>query len=246
MRPVFRPECSSRPWSWLARALGPHSWPRRHPWRLLAGVLFVLAAVPGIDLGLAALFFDPGRGGFVPSGDPLARFVIKGVPLLVYGTLLYMALVLVAGRVLALEGTGRLARPLAYLVTSLLVGPGVLVNLVFKEHWGRARPRDLIAFGGDAVFTPVLLASNHCDSNCSFPSGHAALGFWTTALALLVSGPWRPWAVAGALVFGALVGLSRMSVGAHFFSDTLVSGVLVVSLNVVLYRWMIEGRRPGR
>src|SRR5262249_49807080 len=52
---------------------------------------------------------------------------------------------------------------------------------------------------------------------------------------------WRALAYAGALAFGAVVGVLRMAAGAHFFSDVVFAGV--ISFLVIwlvhgwLYRW---------
>ena len=40
-------------------------------------------------------------------------------------------------------------------IVSFIMGPGILVNSVFKDHWGRARPVTVEQFGGDLVFSPV-------------------------------------------------------------------------------------------
>ncbi|CCG09116.1 phosphatase PAP2 family protein [Pararhodospirillum photometricum] len=197
-----------------------------------------LSGAPGIDLWVAGLFFDPVTRAFPPSSSLWARTAIEGAPWLVYGVLIgvttYSALA--AGLRLPFARLDR--RRLAFLYGSLLLGPGLLVNLVFKNHWGRARPRALELFGGEALFTPALVPSDQCLTNCSFPSGHAALGFWVTALALVVPARWRAQAWTAALIFGGLVGGSRLVVGAHFLSDTLASAVLVIGLNIALYRSM--------
>jgi hypothetical protein len=35
-----------------------------------------------------------------------------------------------------------------FILLSVILGPGLLVNLVFKDHWGRPRPRQVVALGG--------------------------------------------------------------------------------------------------
>ena len=39
-------------------------------------------------------------------------------------------------------------RPVLCLTLSLIVGPGILVNLILKDHWGRPRPVHVTMFGG--------------------------------------------------------------------------------------------------
>lgn len=226
------PETLARP---VARSLA------RHPMGWIALAMLVFTLVPAFDLWVAGLTFDPATGGFPPKEDQPWRFLLRATPAVIYGALIYLAVLWAAERLGRLPGRWITGRPLAYLWATLLLGPGLIVNLLYKSHWGRARPNDIQAFGGEATFTPPFLISDACASNCSFPSGHAALGFWTLAPALLAPPAWRPWAVTAALSVGVVLGGSRIVLGAHFLSDTLASGLLVIGLNLALYRVMIAG-----
>ncbi|MFM9735641.1 phosphatase PAP2 family protein, partial [Streptomyces niveiscabiei] len=92
----------------------------------------------------------------------------------------------------------------------------------FKDHWGRPRPEHIADFGGSAHYVPPLLPSRQCDRNCSFPSGHAAAGFWLISGAWVWTGHRRRW-LTGGLLFGAVIGLTRIAQGGHFLSDVLAS-----------------------
>ena len=62
----------------------------------------------------------------------------------------------------------------------LVIGPGVIVNGVFKPYWGRPRPHSTIPFGGEQEFLPVF--QKGCDQdNASFPCGHASMSFYLMA-----------------------------------------------------------------
>ena len=65
--------------------------------------------------------------------------------------------------------------------------------------------------------------------------------FWTLAPAALTPLPWRPLAYAGAVTFGAAVGMLRILFGGHFFSDVVFAGVFIFLItwvvHGVLYRW---------
>ena len=50
--------------------------------------------------------------------------------------------------------------------------------------------------------------------------------------------PWRAPAIAGAVVFGAAVGLLRMAFGGHFLSDVVFAGLIMWGLLMAL-RWLI-------
>lgn len=115
-----------------------------------------------------------------------------------------------------------------WLVTLVLTVPfGMLLNLFLKNLFQRARP---------SFQDPLLTLTSY-----SFPSGHTAAAtlFYGLLAAYLVcrvkSWPWRAFVVCLAVALVALVGLSRIYLGAHYLSDVLAavaasSGWLVFSL----------------
>jgi lipid A 4'-phosphatase len=111
----------------------------------------------------------------------------------------------------------------------LVIGPGILVNWVFKPCWSRPRPHAVKCFGGPRDFVPVLKFGDG-EEDSSFPSGHAATGFFLMAPALVCYRR-RPWLALAFLLlglsFGTLIGLARIVAGAHFPSDVLWSGGIV-------------------
>ena len=198
-----------------------------------------LVAFPGIDLFVSALFFEPERHIFILRSHPLGDFVRKTLPYLLFA---------LAGVTVVLGGAGAWQkrslggispRAAAFVVTALALGPGLVVNTLLKDHWGRPRPSTIAEFFGPNSYVRALIPSDQCLVNCSFPSGHAALGFWMVAFALLVPGRWRRPAVMAALLFGGLVGLVRIAQGGHFLSDVAFSGVIVVGLTRWLYARMV-------
>lgn len=219
-------------------ALGLHTaWARAGAAAIAALLLLIL--FPAIDLAASTVFYRPGEG-FPLEHEPLFRLVMKGLPDIVIGATVVAA---VLGLVAAISGRvwfSATPRRALYLLVSLIIGPGLLVNTLFKDHWGRARPHQIVEFGGTTHFSPAFLLSDQCVRNCSFASGHAALAFWVIAFALLAPARWRPWAVAGALATGALVGLMRIAQGAHFLSDVLAAAILVVGVNLILKRLILD------
>lgn len=116
-----------------------------------------------------------------------------------------------------------------FLLLLLALGPGLLVNVVLKDHLGRARPREIHEFGGRYAFTPIW---RHGDTgkNSSFPSGHAAVAFYLMAPWFVLRGRNRmqaAWWLAGGLAYGSLVGTARILQGGHFLLDVLWAGGLV-------------------
>jgi lipid A 4'-phosphatase len=204
----------------------------------LALALFLL--LPQVDLLASGLFYVPGRG-FVLTGWPPVAFLHRAVPWIAWGIVL-----VVAGAAAWLFLIGRLLwrldrRALLFVAFSTALGPGLLANTVLKDHWGRARPVQIEAFGGSRHFTPAPLPAAECARNCSFVSGHAALGFSLVAFAfLLPPGRARRRSVVAALAFGALVGFARIAQGGHFLSDVVYAGLLVYGTTAVLYWWIVD------
>ncbi|HET9864370.1 MAG TPA: phosphatase PAP2 family protein, partial [Steroidobacteraceae bacterium] len=128
-------------------------------------------------------------------------------------------------------------RRVLFLLMVLLIGAGLVVNLGLKNHFGRARPRDIAEFGGSLQFTPAFVVSQECRTNCSFSSGDAAGGFFSLALAVALSRRRRLF-VAGALL-GSVVSVARIAVGAHFFSDTVMSFFVMLIVADVLYYYVV-------
>jgi hypothetical protein len=76
-----------------------------------------------------------------------------------------------------------LQRNAIFLLLSLALGPGLLVNGIFKDHWERPRPRDIIEFAGELPYAPAPLRG---EGGKSFPCGHCSVGF-------LYAGGWWIW-----------------------------------------------------
>lgn len=199
-----------------------------------------LVLFPWIDLATSALFVAPG-GGFAFGGWAPFRILHAAPPYLDAAIILAGVALLVA----ALPGRpwrGLDHRAGLFLLLALAVGPGLIVNTLFKDHWGRARPAEVARFGGDRRFTPAFVPSDQCARNCSFPAGDPAVGFVFVAPAFLVPGRrWRRRAIAGALVLGGVMGIARIAQGAHFLSDVVASGFFVFAASWVLYRWIVVG-----
>ena len=119
-----------------------------------------------------------------------------------------------------------------FLILSLVLGPGTLVNTILKNNSiGRARPSQITEFGGSSDFTRAFEYSGACDSNCSFVSGHASMGFFFIGLGWLMQS--KRWFYIG-LVIGVVVGFTRIVQGGHFLSDTVFALWAVYWVNLGL------------
>jgi lipid A 4'-phosphatase len=132
-------------------------------------------------------------------------------------------------------------RAIVFLVTTLALGPGLLTNVILKDHWGRPRPIDVTQFGGDQHFVAWWDPRGDCPGNCSFVSGDVSGAFWTIAPAALVPLPWRGLAYGAALALGAGMAALRIMAGGHFFTDTVFAGVftflIIWIVHGLIYRW---------
>jgi len=115
----------------------------------------------------------------------------------------------------------RWRRICVFLILLGVLAPGVIANLMLKEHWGRPRPRQVVEFGGNVPFEPVL-TMDRSTKGYSFPSGHATMGFYFMGLFFLLHRYRRrmAWGFLGfGFAFGSVLGAARMLQGGHFLSD---------------------------
>ena len=132
-------------------------------------------------------------------------------------------------------------RAIVFLVATLALGPGLLVNVVLKDHWGRSRPIDVTQFGGPEHFVAWWDPRGDCPSNCAFVSGDVAGAVWTMAPAALAPPQWRALAYGAALALGIGMATVRVMAGGHFMSDVVFAGVftflIIWIMHGLLYRW---------
>jgi lipid A 4'-phosphatase len=214
------------------------AWLRRY-WGIPFLLVLQLAfwQMPAIDLWFSGLFWRPGEGFFLADLAPVqwSYAIFRDIPYVLVPLLAWLFL---ASWVWARRSEVALRRGLLFLFLVMAIGPGLLVNEVFKAESGRARPATVQQFEGTRQFTPAFEPSDQCSSNCSFVSGHAAMGFFFLAFAWVLRD--RRWLYWGAAI-GLLVGLGRMMQGAHFLSDVLF-GYPVVYLTALLLARPLLGR----
>lgn len=160
---------------------------------------------------------------------------------------LWVPAILIIPSVLALPGKLVLprrrmmipGRAVLFLIVTLALGPGLLVNGLLKDHWGRPRPLHVIA--NNEPFVAWWDPRGDCPSNCSFVSGDVSGAFWTIAPAALAPPQWRAIAYGTALAFGTGMAVFRMMAGSHFFTDVVFSGVftflIIWFFYALIYRW---------
>ena len=199
----------------------------------LMAVSFIFVGFPQIDITVSALFYKPEQN-FLLRNTPLHLFVDSWIR----PSIKYLTVTLVVACVYKLFlGKSPIKRRfniVAFLFSSFLLGPVLLVNGLLKEFIGRARPKNIIEYGGTKIFSPAYFPADQCETNCSFVSGDAAVAFSTIAFALIFKGKLRFQLVAIALSFGVLVSIYRLGTGAHFLSDTVLSGLFCILIILIL------------
>jgi lipid A 4'-phosphatase len=201
----------------------------------------ICAIDPQLDLDLAALSFDPARQMFAVNAQPWVQHTREAARLMITFIALPACLAVIGKLILPRRRMLIEGRAALFLIATLALGPGVLTNLILKDHWGRARPIDVQQFGGVYHFTPWWDPRGDCPNNCSFIAGEPSGSFWTLAPAALAPVELQPVAYGAALAFGVGVGVLRMAGGAHFFSDVVFAGVfmylIVWAAYGLIYRW---------
>ncbi len=169
-------------------------------------IFFVLLTIPflvwDIDIAFQQLFYRNGEWFF--RDESLWAFLYDYGPapgmIIFVVSLLFWTISAFTG----FQKTNR--RAFAFVALMMMLGPGLLVNAVFKEYWGRPRPREVVQFGGQRAFVPPLVKGEFVVSRKyekmlesrqgavewdilrniyrikgrynSFPNGHASVGFF--------------------------------------------------------------------
>jgi len=201
----------------------------------------ICAVDPQLDRDLAAVSFNAKIHMFDVNAQMWVQHAREAARLIV--TLLVLpAFLAVIGKLIWPQRRMLIeARAALFLIATLALGPGLLTNVILKDHWGRPRPIDVHQFGGDYRFMPWWDPRGECPGNCSFVAGEPSGAFWTLAPAALAAPELQPLAYAAALAFGVGVGVLRVAAGAHFFSDVAFAGVfmylLIWLVHGLIYRW---------
>ena len=128
-------------------------------------------------------------------------------------------------------------KEIIFVWTSLFINLILIINFFLKTFWGRARPGDLLGFGGKDDFSPWYQISDACTSNCSFVSGDAAVGFSLITL-YFVSNNLKYLYLS--IIFGFLLGLIRIAEGGHFLSDVVFSAIIFFLFGSVIKKFLLN------
>jgi membrane-associated PAP2 superfamily phosphatase len=213
--------------------------------RIIAIVLAVAAATgllfaifPELDLAISARYFDPSLPGFplrssawVQNARDFAELIL--IALVAPAVIVLLVKFFIPRRSMPISGRAAL-----FLIVTLVLGPGLLVNSVLKEHWSRPRPVAVTQFNGTQQFVPWWNPTGDCRRNCSFVSGEGSSAFWTIAPAVLAPPSWRAATVTAAIAYGIVMSGLRLAVGAHFFTDLVFAAVFTFLIIWLVHAWL--------
>jgi membrane-associated PAP2 superfamily phosphatase len=180
-----------------------------------------------IDFAVANLFYNHETGKWFLQRSLIEKAVYSLSPVPAF--VVFFGGVIVALGSIWRKSWRRWTRGAVYWSLVMLLGPGLIVNAIFKDWYGRPRPTHVIEYGGTMSFCPVGVIGEPGRAK-SFPCGHASIGFYFMAGYFYW---WRKnlprarwWLFAG-LMAGWVIGFFRMAKGAHWFSDVVWSGTFV-------------------
>ena len=204
-------------------------------WGLLLGALWVFGELAGEVYEHEGFFFDAPILGWLAAHQ--VSWAVKASQILyIWGSPQALG---VMTAVLMLIFWLRLRNPRAALFLALSLGGAMLLNILFKLFFARARPTL------SEQLTPA--------PGYSFPSGHAmgSMAFFL-ALYLLVArlAPrWRTLAGVLAALFTLCIGVSRLVLQVHYPSDVLagwaLSAAWVLGVNLI-YTWALHQLQKRR
>lgn len=228
----------------------------KHPELVIVPLLVAIAVfvfdLGDYDLSLSGYFFDPASKNWPATADPAIDFLNHYFLewFTVFAVLTAVGLVVVARVV----GNGHEWRRVGvFLLLTMAIGPGLLINGLFKTQWGRPRPEQVIEFGGQQAFRRPFDpgkggAPERGGAGRSFPSGHAAVAFWSSSaffVARYLMPGGAPIVLLVSIALGTVVGVARVATGRHFVSDVLWAGIIVFTVNgLIAYAVLKLPRRP--
>ena len=196
---------------------------------LVALAIFVYYS-PGIDQYLARQAYNVTTERFYGEVHLWCKIVYYSIPALT--TLLIVIPLIQIFRSKHTSNPKATRRAAVIVLLSMAIGPGLVVNKIFKENWGRPRPYQVLRDG--KTFSPVWHDKWGDSKSNSFPCGHASIGFFL-GVPLLAYGRRKQGYLVG-LTAGAFVGLVRMLQGGHYLSDVVFCGIFVwLSAEIVTY-----------
>jgi len=209
---------------------------------LLMGLVTLVFRYSGADVALQRFFYSPEKGWmlqFHRFWDFIYRFGIFPGYFLAFAGLVMITLSYWNVKYINYRKASMV------IIFTMVVGPGIIVNLVLKDHTGRPRPREITEFGGTEQFICVC-EKGATNEGKSFPCGHCSMGFYLAIPYLFLRKRKKVLAysvLALGVGYGVIIGIARMMAGGHFASDVLWAGLLVW-LTALLGYYLFRADKP--
>ena len=136
---------------------------------LIAAVSLFFWIFPAIDHAATGLFYSKETWFPARTDETWKAFRRLGIDL-PFGILIWLGSLAVIRIVFWQYPAVLSGRAIAFLISSAALGPGLLVNVLLKDFWGRPRPHMVEEYGGGLPYTRVWEITDRCVDNCSFVS----------------------------------------------------------------------------
>jgi lipid A 4'-phosphatase len=193
----------------------------------LVAVMYIIFVIysPSIDIFFATMPYSSITHKFYGETHKWCTVIYYLVPVITASIIIGCSVIILFANKIGKSNitNNNLRRSALIVLLSLGLGPGIVVNSVFKDNWGRARPYQVIHDG--KLFSPVWQPNWGMHTSNSFPSGHASIGFFLGVPFLARRR--RSLGILVGCVGGGIVGAVRILQGGHYFSDVVLCGVIV-------------------
>ncbi|MCH9644919.1 MAG: phosphatase PAP2 family protein [Gammaproteobacteria bacterium] len=200
---------------------------------LATSLLFIL--VPKIDIGVSQLFFQD------------HHFKVFYRPFMIIRTCQHIILAIMSLFLIKAIYTGfknHNKQPILaalFIISVFALGPGLIVNLILKNHSGRPRPYTTNLYGGQLQFKKPWQFSHECSRNCSFASGECSTAFAFFALLFLIKKK-RLKLIAATIISMNFILTSyiRLAMGGHYLSDIVIGALLTYLVMLGCYQFFLH------
>jgi membrane-associated PAP2 superfamily phosphatase len=193
---------------------------------VIIALITLSARIWNLDLIISGAFYNQ-ETGFSGKSSVVVKFFYDTISWAVTTTLVFcLAYPVLYWR---LPMVRQYWRTVLALFLCLSIGPGIIVNSIFKDNFGRPRPIQTQEFGGEYQHREVLEA-NWGNKGKSFPSGHASVPL--AFLVLAFSAHRRKRVVLaqsmtiGITIWYVAVSYARIAAGGHHFTDVSWAGYI--------------------
>lgn len=163
-------------------------------------IMTLVFAFTNLDIWLISLFYDFDTHSFFMANNEPWLFLYKNeeyflIPLVIIGIVFTLI-----GHFTKDPKQKMIGRYGGYILLVIIITAGMVINYIFKEYWGRPRPRETIPFGLNFSFFPIwypafidILPSamdpRDLLDNSSFPAGHPVTAICSIALFFALNHP---------------------------------------------------------